>query len=115
MKLSTAARRFLAHLRVERGLAAATLEAYAGDLAKYMEFAGDPQLEDVTQKEVEGFRGALAAQGLAAASARRAMAAVRGLHRFALLEGWTAVDPAAEVAPPRVGLRLPKAITVDQV
>jgi integrase/recombinase XerD len=43
------------------------------------------------------------------------MSAVRGLHRFALEEGWSESDPAAEVKPPKQGQRLPKALPVDQV
>ena len=52
---------------------------------------------------------------LSAASAGRAVVAVRGLHRFALREGWTTLDPASEVRPPVPARRLPKAISVSQV
>ena len=41
--------------------------------------------------------------------------AVRGLHRFALREGMTAVDPAVRVRPPTTVRRLPKAISVEEV
>jgi integrase/recombinase XerD len=41
--------------------------------------------------------------------------AVRGLHRFALREGWTVADPAREVRPPVPARRLPKAISVTAV
>jgi integrase/recombinase XerD len=64
---------------------------------------------------IEGFRERLAADGLAAASVARTMASVRGLHRFAFLEGWTQSDPAGEVAPPKTSARLPKALTTGQV
>ena len=40
---------------------------------------------------------------------------MRGLHRFAVREGWTAADPAREVRPPVPARRLPKAIRVEQV
>ena len=54
-------------------------------------------------------------EGLASASAARAVSAVRGLHRFAAREGLVAVDVAAEVKPPAPPKRLPKALDVDQV
>jgi integrase/recombinase XerD len=41
--------------------------------------------------------------------------AVRGLHRFALLEGLTDVDPARQVKPPTPPRRLPKALPLDDV
>jgi len=52
---------------------------------------------------------------LAASSAARAMSAVRGLHRFAASEGTTSGDAAAEVRPPKLGRRLPHALSVAQV
>ncbi len=52
---------------------------------------------------------------LARSSAARALAAVRGLHRFAVEEGVLAEDPAGAVKPPRPARRLPKALPVDAV
>ena len=52
---------------------------------------------------------------LSVSSAARTLVAVRGLHRFWLLEGITPTDPAAPVRPPTPAKRLPKAISVDQV
>ena len=57
----------------------------------------------------------LRAGGLSAASAARAVSAVRGLHRFAAREGLAAVDVARDVRPPAPPRRLPKALDVDQV
>jgi integrase/recombinase XerD len=52
---------------------------------------------------------------LAASSAARALAAVRGLHRFAVRDGLVDEDVAREVTPPAVPLRLPRALSIDEV
>jgi integrase/recombinase XerD len=52
---------------------------------------------------------------LSAASAARAVSAVRGLHRFAAREGLTDGDPSRDVRPPTPPRRLPKALGVDEV
>ena len=52
---------------------------------------------------------------LSATSAARAVVAVRGLHRFALLDGVVPDDVAHEVRPPTPARRLPKAIPVESV
>ena len=65
--------------------------------------------------DVTGHLANLREEGLASASAARAVSAVRGLHRFAAREGLVAVDVAAEVRPPAPAKRLPKALDVDQV
>ncbi|MDP9428801.1 MAG: site-specific tyrosine recombinase XerD [Actinomycetota bacterium] len=114
---------YLDHLTVERGLAANTISSYRRDLRRYTEYldaAGVRGLGEVAESDVAGFLAALR-QGdddhppLSATSAARAVVAVRGLHRFALLDGLVPDDVAAEVRPPAPARRLPKAIPVESV
>ena len=65
--------------------------------------------------QIERHLSDLRAEGLASASAARAISAVRGLHRFAVREGLVGADVAAEIKPPAPPKRLPKALDVDQV
>ncbi|PWW24450.1 integrase/recombinase XerD [Geodermatophilus normandii] len=114
---------YLDHLAVERGLAANTIASYRRDLRRYVEFlaaAGVRGLGEVAESDVSGFLAALRQGGdghppLSATSAARAVVAVRGLHRFALLDGLVPGDVAAEVRPPAPARRLPKAIPVESV
>ena len=121
--LDAVVRDFLAHLVVEKGISDNTSAAYRRDLARYVEHLGSRgrgELSEVTEADVEDFAGALATgaatgQALSVASVARAVAAVRGLHRFALLEGRVATDVASSVRSPARPRRLPKAVTVDEV
>jgi len=116
-------RGYLDHLAIERGLARNTVSAYRRDLSRYsahLAQQGRDSLTDVTESDVSAFLAALrlgdeAHASLAAASAARAVVAVRGLHRFAVREGWVLDDVAAGVRPPAPPRRLPKAIPVDAV
>ena len=114
---------YLQHLAVERGLASNTLAAYRRDLRRYLAFLGarsvtDPQ--QVTEQHVSAFLVALHTGGdgaapLGAASAARTLVAVRGFHRFLVLDGQSDADPAVDVRPPATPARLPKAIPLWQV
>ena len=111
---------FLHHLAVERGSAANTLQAYRADLARYLDHLATRGLDDlaaVREADVAAFVPALrsAPLNLAASSAARALAAVSGLHRFAVRDGLVPDDVAREVAPPALPARLPRALTVDEV
>ncbi|OJY38867.1 site-specific tyrosine recombinase XerD [Pseudonocardia sp. 73-21] len=111
---------FLHHLAVERGSAANTLRSYSGDLRRYVDHLTSSGVDDlgaVRESDVSGFVVALRSgpTPLAASSAARALAAVRGLHRFAARDGLVAEDVAREVAPPALPVRLPKDLTVDEV
>jgi integrase/recombinase XerD len=108
---------------VERGLAGNTISSYRRDLRRYAEFlsaAGVRGLGEVAESDVAGFLAALREGDdehppLSATSAARAVVAVRGLHRFALLDGLVTDDVAHEVRPPTPARRLPKAIPVESV
>jgi integrase/recombinase XerD len=77
--------------------------------------SGVGELGEVRAADVTGHLATLREEGLAPASAARAMSAVRGLHRFAAREGLVGADVAAGVRPPAPPKRLPKALDVDAV
>lgn len=114
---------YLAHVAVERGLSANTVAAYRRDLDRYAAFLAARGLTDLSQAQaadVSAFAeaigtGADGRRALAPASSSRTVIAVRGWHRFAVLEGWALTDAAAAVKPRAVPKRLPKAISTDQV
>jgi integrase/recombinase XerD len=121
--LAAAVSRYLDHLSVERGLSGHTLQAYRRDLARYQEAMaarGRAAIAEVTAGDVAGFLAELREGGenhapLAASSAARAVAAVRGLHAFAAAEGMAGSDVASQVRPPAPPRRLPRAIGVAEV
>ncbi len=111
---------FLHHLTVERGSAANTLRSYTGDLRRYLAHLHGLGIDDigaVREVDVTAFVGALRSgpTPLAASSAARALAAVRGLHRFAARDGIAADDVAHDVTPPALPVRLPRTLGVDEV
>jgi integrase/recombinase XerD len=121
--VAEAVRGYLDHLLVERGLAANTLTSYRRDLTRYAQAlaaAGRTGVGQVTQADIASYLARLREGDedhppLAASSAGRAMAAVRGLHAYVYAQGLTAADPARPVPPPAPPRRLPKAISVAEV
>jgi integrase/recombinase XerD len=90
---------------------------------RYLEFLAARDVREpsaVREADVSAFlaglrEGSPEHPALGVSSAARTLVAVRGLHRFWLLEGVTETDPASAVRPPTPAKRLPKAISVDQV
>lgn len=111
---------YLAHVSIERGLAANTVSAYRRDLERYASWCDDRgigSVGDVRENDVADFAASLR-QGevpLSASSAARVVVAVRTFHRFCAREGLSAVDPARYVRPPAIPRRLPKALPYEQV
>ena len=75
---------YLLALDVERGLASNTIAAYRRDLGQYQEYL---EGREPDPSGVEAYVRTLRDKGLASATVGRKLAAVRGLHRFLVVEG----------------------------
>jgi integrase/recombinase XerD len=108
---------YLDHLRVERRLAAHSLESYARDLAGLAAFAagaGRP-LESLDRQALELFVREQRTRGLAPRSVARSVAAVRGFYRFLVLDRRLDSSPADDLRPPRAWPSLPNFLSIDEV
>jgi integrase/recombinase XerD len=109
---------FLAHIRVEKGLAANSVEAYGRDLRRYLahlETLGVASWERVRRGEIQAHLAELVRLGLSPRSQARALSAIRSLHKLLFAERITAVDPSDELDAPRPGRRLPELLSRDEV
>jgi integrase/recombinase XerD len=112
---------YLDYLRVERGLAPATLRAYAADLRDYADSrgtaAGWSRSPDVALRYLAARtrRGRRTDPGLAPTSLRRRAASIRGFYRFAFGEGLIPIDVAAQIDLPKMPRLLPDTLTVAEV
>lgn len=110
---------YLDHLMVERGLATRTLTSYRWDLNRYIEYLAEQGISDiaaVTDAHIAEYVMTLReTKGLAAASVARAIAAIRGWHKFLVAEGTLTRDVARDITPPTIGRRLPKALDISTV
>lgn len=111
------AEEYLTWLAVEQGRSRNTLLAYRRDLSSYEGYlaARGLALAAASEVDVEGYMSARLAEGISPASVSRALACVRGLHRFLVEEGMALRDPTAEVSGPRAPYRLPKALSEAEV
>lgn len=118
MPLDSVIDAYLDHLRVERALADNTVLAYARDLAKFGRHAEEQGVERPNQIDlgvVTGFMTGLAKEGLGGRSAARHLSAVRGFAKFLAKEGLIEHDPTELAARPRLGRRLPRALSESEV
>ena len=104
---------FLLELRVERGLAALTIDAYRRDLAQFAEHAGTRWRDD--PGPLIEFVDALQRRASRGSTQARKSAAVRSFYAFAIREGHATRDVPALVDAPRPGTYLPEVLAPEQV
>ncbi|MGE0871580.1 MAG: site-specific tyrosine recombinase XerD [Kofleriaceae bacterium] len=118
LRLDEAIDLFLDHLKVERGLARLTIDAYGRDLARFGGFLGErgrEDVDDITPVDVADFVISLGDAGLAARSRARTLVAVRGLCKHLVAERWLDADPSELIDAPKTARRLPGVLGEDAV
>ncbi len=120
--LERAGEAWLGHLAHQRGLAAATLEAYGRDLRQFHDWLAHhlgraPCLGDVARLDAKTVRGFLAVrrrQGVTSRSLSRSLSALRHFFRWLETEALTHNRAMQQVTRPKVGHSVPKPLTVER-
>jgi integrase/recombinase XerD len=108
---------FLVHVRVEKGLAANTVEGYGHDLRRYLDHlaaAGVSDLARVTRRDIQDHLAGLVERGLSPRSQARALSAIRTFHRLLAAERLAPSDPADEIDSPRRERKLPQPLSPEE-
>ena len=108
---------YLGYLRDVRRMSPNTVSSYARDLAALAAYADKhhQSIESLDRRDLEAFARALMTQGLAPRSVARAIACIRGLYKFLLVEKRVAADPSEDLRAPRAWPALPKYLDLDEV
>ena len=105
---------FLEMLSAERGARANTLEAYQRDLDDARgEVRGG--LAGAGADGIEAYIAGLTKRGLAPATMRRRISALKQFYRFMMQENLRADDPTARLDPPKRARSLPKTLSVEEI
>jgi len=106
---------FINFLIVERNLAANTIEAYASDLVKYVDFLvarGISNFNDIRPTDILAFLTTLHKKDLSSFTVARNLSALRIFHRFLASEKIADSDPTDSINSPKLSTRLP--VMLDQ-
>ena len=105
-------------LVLEQGASPRTHEAYSRDLARFAEYVvarGASSPPDVTAKMLREYLYHMKDLGLAPASIRRNVSALRTYFKFLLGEGHVARDPSERLESPKRWRTLPEVLTVQEI
>jgi integrase/recombinase XerD len=110
---------FRGFLKLEKGLAENSIQAYLADLGKLRQYLDIQQMDrtpaELDQEDLSGFLQWIGELGLSARSQARILSGLKAFFRYLLLEDLIDKDPTALLEGPRLGRKLPEVLTVNEI
>jgi len=107
---------FIAHLRL-KNLSPRTIEEYGKvlrSLFEHLELGNSPPSQ-ITAAQLRDYVASMQQRGLGAKTVSNHVLVIKRFFGFLLAEGYIEEDPSRRLPRPKVGKRLPKALTITQV
>jgi len=107
---------FIASLHL-KNLSSRTIEEYGKVLRSLFNYLGlgDSPPSQITAAQLRDYVASMQQRGLAAATVSNHVLVIKRFFGFLLAEGYIEEDPSRRLPRPKVGKRLPKALTITQV
>lgn len=106
---------FLIYLKVEKNYSDLTISSYNTDIKQFLKECTTTEAKEVTPSNIRFFLAVLANKDIVANSRNRKLSAVKAFFDFLELEGFVQTNPAKPIKRAKIGKRLPKAISVDEM
>lgn len=116
-KINTPLDRYRIYLRLEKGLSPRTLEAYMSDVAKFSVYVAEEggDLLTVGLDELRAYLATLVDVGIHPRTQARLLSALRSLYGFLKMDGYIEKNPTELLKSPKLPMRLPDVLTLDEI
>ena len=110
-------RKYKQYLKLEKSLSKNTLDAYMTDLDKLLNFLQSENIEisDVCLDDLERFSAGLHDIGIHPRSQARIISGIKSFFHFLIMTDYLEADPSELLEGPKIGLKLPEVLTVEEI
>lgn len=119
MKLDNYRKGFLSFLTLERSLSKNSIEAYNRDVQKLLQFLEmkelNPSPEELDTKTIDDFISWLYDMGIGARSQARILSGIKTFFKYLLTEDVLSQDPTTLSQGPKIGMKLPEVLSVEEI
>ena len=105
------------HLLLEKSLSTNSIAAYRDDLEKLLNYLRgiNKHPQEVVLEDLQDMLITLHEMNINPRSQARIISGIKSFYRFLELENWIAKDPTELLEAPKIGLKLPEFLTVNEI
>lgn len=105
------------HLLFEKALSTNTLDAYIRDVEKLISYLNTEGIDplDAKLEHLESFLAHLHDKKITARSQARILSGIRSFYRFLVLEECITADPTLLLESPKIGMKLPEVLSLEEI
>ena len=108
---------FKSYLRIERSLSENTIDSYLRDIRKLAKFSEEKDLNElqITKAEVKEFIASINKEEISARSQSRIISGIKSFYKYLILEDYLKVNPTELIESPRIGMKLPDTLSIEEI
>ena len=108
---------FKSYLRIERSLSDNTIDSYLRDIQKLANFSEEKDLNElqITKTEVKEFIAEINKEGISARSQSRIISGIKAFYKYLILEDYLKVNPTELIESPKIGMKLPDTLSIEEI
>lgn len=105
------------YLKMEKSLSNNTIEGYERDLQKLINYLNDAHvpLTEAGEEHLRDFVVEIASIGINERSQARLISGIKSFYKFLIYKDKITADPTELLESPKIGLRLPEVLTVEEI
>lgn len=109
--------KYKSYLLLEKALSPNSIEAYLDDLSKLLQYfeAENLKIQEISLENLQQFVTQLYDLGINARSVARVLSGVRSFFNFLILDGYIQNDPTELLETPKIGLKLPVVLSLEEI
>jgi integrase/recombinase XerD len=117
MSWENSIKEFKYYLKVERSLADNSVNAYIRDISKLADFGSKIKVNElnISVNEIREFIADLNSKKISARSQARIISGIKAFFKYLIIEDYITNDPTMLIENPKIGLKLPEVLSVDEI
>ena len=108
---------FKSYLTIERSLSANSVDAYIRDVKKLETFAKKKKISElnINKSDLSDFVSNISKEGISARSQSRIISGIKAFYKYLIMEDYITADPTQLLESPKIGMKLPDTLSIEEI